>query len=81
MQEKTMVNDVLSMEKSDLTFYANMISECQNQQLRSAVQQIRNGCENSQFELFKLAETKGYYKPASQADQQEIWQVKSQLQG
>ncbi len=81
MQEKTMVNDILSAEKSDLTFYANMISECQNQQLRSAIQQIRNSCENSQYELFKIAQAKGYYKPAEQADNQQIQQVKSQLQG
>ncbi|HBQ45850.1 MAG TPA: spore coat protein, partial [Ruminococcaceae bacterium] len=53
----------------------------QNQQLRSAVQQIRNNCENSQYELFKIAQSKGYYKPAEQADSQQIQQVKSQLQG
>ena len=81
MQEKTMVNDALSMEKSDLTFYANAISECSNQQLRSAIQQIRNQCETSQFELYKLAEQKGFYKPATQANDQEIQQVKSQSQG
>lgn len=81
MQEKTMVNDALSMEKSDLTFYANAISECSNQQLRSALQQIRNQCETSQYELYKIAEQKGFYKPASQANEQEIQQVKSQSQG
>lgn len=81
MQEKAMVNDALSMEKSDLTFYANAISECENQSLRSALQQIRNKCETSQYELFKLAESKGYYKPAAQANDQEIQQVKGQVQG
>lgn len=81
MQEKTMVNDALSMEKSDLTFYANAISECSNQQLRSALQQIRNQCETSQYELYKIAEQKGFYKPASQANEQEIQQVKTQSQG
>lgn len=81
MQEKAMVNDALSMEKSDLTFYANMISECSNQQLRSAIQQIRNQCETSQYELYKIAEQKGFYKPAAQANDQEIQQVKSQSQG
>ena len=81
MQEKTMVNDALSMEKSDLTFYANAISECSNQQLRSALQQIRNQCETSQYELYKIAEQKGFYKPASQANDQEVQQVKSQSQG
>ena len=81
MQEKAMVNDALSMEKSSLTFYANAISECENQNLRSTLQQIRNKCETSQYELFRLAESKGYYKPAATANDQEVQQIKSQLQG
>lgn len=81
MQEKVMVNDALSMVKSDLTFYANAISECSNTQLRSALQQIRNCCETSQYDLYKLAETKGFYKPASMAQDSEVQQVKTQLQG
>lgn len=81
MQDKTMVNDALSMEKSSLTFYANAISECANQNLRSTLQQIRNKCETSQYELYKLAESKGYYKPAAQANDQEIQQIKTQMQG
>lgn len=80
-QEKAMVNDALGSVKSSLTFYANTISECANPQLRSAVQQIRNKCEASQYELYKLAETKGYYKPAVMAKEDEIQQTKQQLQG
>jgi spore coat protein CotF len=80
-QEKAMVNDALGSVKSNLTFYANTISECANPQLRSAVQQIRNKCEASQYELYKLAETKGYYKPAVMAKEDEIQQTKQQLQG
>lgn len=81
MQEKEMVNDALSMVKSSLTTYANVISECANTSLRSKIQQIRNTCETSQYELFKLAETKGFYQPAAQATESEISQVKSQLSG
>ncbi len=80
-QEKAMVNDALGSVKSSLTFYANTISECANPQLRSTVQQIRNKCEASQYELYKLAETKGYYKPAVMAKEDEIQQTKQQLQG
>ncbi len=80
LQEKTMVNDALSMVKSDLTFYANAISECANPNLRSTIQQIRNNCENSQFELYKLAQSKGFYKPAMMADDTDVQQVRSQLQ-
>lgn len=81
LQDKTMVNDALSATKSELTFYANTISECANPNLRSTIQQIRNNCENSQYELYKLAQSKGYYKPATMANDTEVQQVRSQLQG
>jgi spore coat protein CotF len=80
LQEKAMVNDALSAVKSELTFYTSAISECENQNLRSTIQQIRNNCETSQYELFNLARSKGYYMPAAQASASEIQQVKSQLQ-
>lgn len=79
MQDKEMVNDALSMVKSSLTTYTSVISECANPQLRSTIQQIRNNCETSQYELFQLAQSKGFYKPAMMADNQEIQQIKSQL--
>ena len=81
MQEKTMVNDALSMVKSSLTTYANTISECANPNLRSTFQQIRDKCETSQYELYKLAETKGFYKAATMANDNEVQQVKTQFQG
>lgn len=80
LQEKEMVNDALSAVKSELTFYANAISECSNQKLRSELQQIRNSCETSQYELYQLASSKGFYKPAAEASDSEIQQVKSQAQ-
>lgn len=80
LQDKVMVNDTLSMEKSSLTVYANVISECSNTHLRQALQQIRNNCETSHYNLYKLAETKGFYQPAARADTSEIQQVKTQFQ-
>jgi len=80
LQEKEMVNDALSNIKSSLTFYTQTISECSNQNLRTALQQIRNNDECSQYELYKLAQTKGFYKPASMASDNEVGQVKSQFQ-
>lgn len=79
MQEKDMVNDVLSMVNSSLTGYASAIAQASNPQLRQALQQIRNSDEIFQYNLYKLAEQKGYYKPAQQANQSDIMQVKSQL--
>ena len=81
LQEKTMVNDALSSVKSSLTAYETAITECSNPSLRSALQQIRNSDETSQYELYKIAQSKGYYQPAKMADDNEVGQVKSELQG
>ena len=80
MDEKTMVNDILSGVKSELTAYQTVISETENMQLRQTIQQIRNNDESFQYELFKVAQTKGYYKPAIQATPTEVQTVKRELQ-
>lgn len=80
MDEKTMVNDILNSTKADLNIYQQAISETENMQLRNAFQQIRNDFESSQYELFKVAQTKGYYKAAETATTQEIAQVKSEIE-
>lgn len=79
MQDKEMVNDILSMAKSSLTTYASVISESSNQQLRQTIQQMRNSDEQFQYQLYQIAEQKGFYKAAAQADQSDIQTVKSQL--
>ena len=80
MDEKTMVNDILSGVKSELTTYQGVISETENMQLRQTIQQIRNSDESFQYELFKVAETKGYYTPAAKATATEIADLKNQLE-
>ena len=80
LQDKTMVNDALSMAKASLTTYTTAITECANLELRSALQQIRGNDEKGQYELYKLAESKGFYKPAMMAADQDIQQIKSELQ-
>ena len=80
MDEKTMVNDILAGIKYELTTYQGVISETENMQLRQAIQQIRNNDESFQFELFKVAQAKGYYKSAEQATQSEIQKVRDELQ-
>ena len=80
MDEKTMVNDILDNVKASLTTYQGVISEAENMQLRQTIQQIRNSDESFQYELFKIAQTKGYYKPAQQATPTEIQTVKNDLQ-
>lgn len=80
MDEKTMVNDVLSGIKSDLSYYQTAISEAENMNLRQTLQQIRNGDESFQYELFKIAQTKGYYKTAQKVTETEIDNTKNELQ-
>ncbi|CDB32637.1 coat F domain-containing protein [Clostridium sp. CAG:575] len=80
MDEKTMVNDILSGVKSDLTAYQTAITEAENMNLRQTLQQIRNNDESFQYEMFKIAQTKGYYQPAQKATVTEINTVKSELQ-
>ena len=81
LPEKAMVNDALSSVKGSLTTYATVISECSNPNLRQAIQQIRNSCETSQYELYQIAQSKGFYQPATMADDSEVNQVKSQFNG
>ncbi|MBR6504333.1 MAG: spore coat protein [Clostridia bacterium] len=80
MDEKTRVNDILGNVKSDLTSYQTAISECENMGLRQTLQQIRNNDETFQYELYKVAQTKGYYQPAQKATITEIETVKNELQ-
>ena len=80
MEEKTMVNDILDSVKSELTTYQGVISETENMQLRQTFQQIRNNDESFQYELFKIAQAKGYYVPAQKASVTEINTVKNEVQ-
>lgn len=81
LPEKAMVNDALSSVKGSLSTYATVISECSNPNLRQAIQQIRNSCETSQYELYQIAQTKGFYQPATMADDNEVNQVRTQFNG
>ena len=80
MDEKTMVNDILGSIKADLGAYQTAISETENMQLRQTFQAIRNSDESFQYELFKVAEAKGYYKPAQKATVTEIQTLKNELE-
>lgn len=79
LTEKDMVNDTINMTKSSINAYHAAIVECANQQLRNTLQQLRNEAEQFQYQLFQIAEQKGYYKPAPTANANDIQQVKSGL--
>lgn len=81
MQEKDMVSDILCGTKASIDSYTKAITECANQQLRGTLQQLRDEAEQFQYQLFQIAEQKGYYVPAPQANSKDIQQVKSGLTG
>lgn len=80
MEEKYMVNDILENAKNSITTYSNTITETSNMNLRQTIQNLRNSTESFQYELFKLAESKGYYMPAENAKIEEINKVKNSIQ-
>lgn len=80
MTEKDMVMDVLSGVKASIGSYAKIITETSDPQLRAMFQQMRDGDEKFQYDLYKIAEQKGYYTCAPKADQAQVQNVKSSLQ-
>ena len=79
MDEKYMTNDILEGTKSDLTTMQGVISEAENTQLRQTIQQMRNSTEAFQYELFKMAQSKGFYTPAAKATQTEVDNVRNEV--
>lgn len=77
MNEKAMVNDALTGMNGELVKYGEMISQTENTELKQALKQMRNACETSQEEIYKIAREKAYYVPAAKATQEEISHVKS----
>ncbi len=77
MLEKYMVNDILSQVNSSIGTYANVITQASCPEFRKAIQDMRNNCETFQYELYKVAQTKGYYQPAQIATPEEIQAVKN----
>jgi spore coat protein CotF len=79
MQEKEIVLDVLGGTKASLAHYATFISETANPTLRQTFQQMRDGDEKFQYDLYKIAEQKGYYVCSPNASQQDLTNIKSSL--
>lgn len=79
MQEKEMISDYLAGINASLAGYGSVISQCENQQLRETIQNMRNQDEVRQYALFKVAKEKGYYIPTQPATPEEIATVKQQV--
>ena len=74
-----MVNDVLSGVNNSLNTYASIISQAANPEFRKTMQDIRNSSEAFQYELFKIAQNKGYYQPASIATPDELNNIRNEF--
>ena len=79
MQEKEIVLDVLGGVKAGLSGYATFISETANPNLRQTFQQMRDGDEKFQYDLYKIAVQKGYYAVSPVAEAQAVSSVKDAL--
>ena len=79
MNEKAMVADTLTGINGELVRYGEIISQTENAQLKQTLKQIRNQCEMSQEEIYKIARAKGYYVPAAKATREEVEHVRSVL--
>ena len=81
MNEKEMVLDILSGAKSSLDNYAKVIMETGNPTLRQTFQQMRDGDEKFQYDLYKIAEQKGYYLCSPDATAKDREHIRSSLSG
>ena len=79
MNDKVMVTDTLNHINAGLKSLADMIVQSDNQQLRQTLQQMRNSAETSQYELYNMAKSLGYYEPAQKVSDSEIQNVKTAI--
>lgn len=79
MEEKHMVNDILESSKYEIKIYSDAIVETENPDLRQTLQNIRSNLESFEYELFKLATSKGYYNPPNQVKPEKINKIKTML--
>ena len=79
LRDQDMVNDILTDTKASINSYTVAITECSNPTLRQTLQTLRNEAEQFQYQLYQIAEQKGWYMPAPQAHQTDVQQIKNSL--
>jgi spore coat protein CotF len=78
MNDRDLVNDMLSFEKYLSAGYNVGLNEAQNPALHQQIQLILNDTHQCQFEMFNLMFEHGWYKMKA-ADQQEVGQAYTQF--
>lgn len=72
-----MVSDTLAGINGELVRFGEMIPQTEDPTLKQTLKQMRNKCETSQEQIYKMAREKQYYTPAAKATEEEIQHVKS----
>ena len=80
-QDKEIGSDVLDMLKHQCVSLTKAAIECSNPDLRNTLMQMRHSCEAAQWEMYRLAEQKGWYLPSGPADHQQIQRIRQFFQG
>lgn len=62
LSEKQLVNDAIATEKQLLNLYSTYIAEASCPNLRGELSRILTETQQTQFELFKAMEQKGWYQ-------------------
>ncbi|MBQ9413981.1 MAG: spore coat protein [Clostridia bacterium] len=77
MQDKEMMNDVLSSEKSMTELYNTYTNECASSGIRHTMLTILNESHSMQADIFDDMQRRGWYQ-TTPAEQQKIQSVKQQ---
>lgn len=79
MTERDMVMDVLTGVKGCIATYAKCITESEDLNLRQTFQQMRDSAEKFQYDLYKIAEKKGYYITCPKETENQCQNIKVEL--
>jgi spore coat protein CotF len=78
MGEKEYLNDSIAVQKLICSSYNTYATECTNVNLKNDLLSILQDEQQIQFDLFNVANQKGWYQ-VEQADQQKITQAKQKF--
>lgn len=81
LQDKEMGSDILDMLKHQCVGLTRALTECSNPELRQTLGQMRQFCEGAQWDMYRMAEQKGWYLPSAPADDEQVRRVRQFFQG
>ena len=79
MNDQERITDLILSEKKMSSNYDTFASECVNVQLRDEYLKLFNQGHQTQTDLFKTAQQKGWYKPVPQAQDTMVQQAYQQF--